>query len=72
MWHVKDPSLLNVDECRASVKIYSPSLVMVRSPYELKNLKWDEKSQTNKETNKHTVKVLALSVHEDNTPVFGS
>ena len=33
MWHAKEPSLLNVHECRAEVKINSPSPVMVTSPW---------------------------------------
>ena len=36
VWHVKEPSLLNGHTCRAIVKICSPSLVMLTSPYEWK------------------------------------
>ena len=43
MWHEKEPSLLNGQECRAQVKICSPSPVMVTSPYEWKILEWDDK-----------------------------
>ena len=52
VWHVREPSLLNGHECRTQVKICSPSPAMVTSPYEKKILEWDEKLQTNKQTNK--------------------
>ena len=54
MWHAKEPSLLNGHECRAKVNICSPSPVLMPSPYEWKILEWDEKTQTNEQTNKQT------------------
>ena len=42
LWHVKEPSLHNGHECWAWVKICSPSLAMVTSPYEWKILQWDD------------------------------
>ena len=50
VWHDKEPSLFNGHECRAKVKIYSPSPAKVTSPYEWKILEWDENPQTNKQT----------------------
>ena len=37
------------------IKIYSPSPVMVSSPYEWNNLEWDEKPQTNKQKHESVV-----------------
>ena len=42
----KRHSLFNGHECRAQIEIYSPSSVIVRSPYEWKILDWEEKPQT--------------------------
>ena len=51
MWQAKEPSLLNGHECRAWVKICSPSPAMVTSQYEWKILECDEKPQWNIQTN---------------------
>ena len=45
VWHVKEPSLLNGHKCQAKVKISTPSLAMVMSPYERKILELDHKPQ---------------------------
>ena len=47
-----DVALLNGHECRARSKIWCPLPVIVTSPYEWKILKWDLKSQTNKQKTK--------------------
>ena len=49
VWHVKEPSLLNGHECRAWVKICSPSLVT--SPYEWNIIEWYEKLQRKQNKN---------------------
>ena len=54
MWRAKEISLLNYHECRAYVKIYSPSPTMVTSPYGWKILEWDEKSQNKPKTQNKT------------------
>ena len=45
----KDSPLLNINECRVSVK---NSSVMGISPYECKTIQWNVNPQTNKQTNK--------------------
>ena len=47
----EEPSLRNGHKCGAWVTICSPSSVIVSSSYEWKILEWDEKLQTNKQTN---------------------
>ena len=49
VWHVKELSLLNGHECRAQVKICSPSPAMVTSTYKCKILEWEDKLQQNKQ-----------------------
>ena len=64
MWHAKESSLLNGHECRAYVKICSPSPAMVLSPYEWEIVEWDNKPLTKKQTNRETNKqILNLFVY---------
>ena len=61
VWHSIDLSLLNGYECRALLKMCSPSPVMLTSLHEWKILEWGETRRTNKQTNKQTNKLQDLS-----------
>ena len=57
IWRAKEPSLFKGYECRAYVKICSPSPVIVTSPYDWIIIEWDNK-HTTKQTNKYRINII--------------
>ena len=57
MWRAKEPSLFKGYECRAYVKICSPSPVMVTSTYDCIIIEWDNK-HTTKQTNTYWLIII--------------